>query len=155
MCPSTRSDYPRKLVNDEPENRCFGCSPHNARGLQLEFEELGPGEIRSSYAAEADLDGAPGVVHGGVQAALLDEMTGIAIHSAYPDEDHFVVTAEFKLRYRRPVLSGIPLLLTGQFLRNEGRNFFAEGQIRNEANEVLTQAEARWVKIPPPKGSSE
>ena len=60
------------IVNDEADNVCFGCSPHNARGLQLRFVRTGPGTAECRFRAEAHWAGAPGVVHGGVQAAMLD-----------------------------------------------------------------------------------
>jgi acyl-coenzyme A thioesterase PaaI-like protein len=43
-------------------------------------------------------------VHGGIQAALLDETLGFAAHAARgPDGPDFdIVTVEFSLRYRWP-----------------------------------------------------
>ena len=140
----------RRLDFDRPENRCFGCSPRNERGLRMVFHELAPGEIECRYTAETHWCGAPNVVHGGVQAALLDEVLGVAAHSgAGGDEDRHIVTAEFRLRYRRPVPSGAPLFVRGRLVRTEGRDYFVEGEIADAEGRVLTAAEARWRRIGP------
>ncbi len=144
----------RRMINDEPDNVCFGCSPHNASGLQLEFEELEPGVVRCRYAVREEFAGAPGVIHGGIQATLLDETLGMALQSAVrpvgDEEEIYVVTADFQLRYRRPASTGIPLVVHGRLLKREGRSFQLEGEIVDGEGVVLTRAEARWVRIDPP-----
>lgn len=137
-----------RFVNDDPGNRCFGCSPHNERGLRMVFWRTGPDTVECRYEAPAHLCGAPGVVHGGVQAALLDEVIGNAIHRGVPDgEELDIVTVDFRLRYRRPVPTGQPLLVRGRFLRADGDDYYAEGEICGPGGEVLTRAEARWHRI--------
>jgi hypothetical protein len=44
----------RSIRNDEPDSHCFGCSPHNPRGLQLAFEQV------AGDAIEARIPGADG-----------------------------------------------------------------------------------------------
>ncbi len=139
----------KTYVNDWPDNRCFGCSPHNARGLQLVFQATEPGVIHTPYTAPDHLCGAAGVIHGGVQAALLDEALGMAIHTKF-DDDRYVVTVDFKLRYRRPAPTGTPLILRARHLRHEGKDHFLEGEIVDAGGEVLTLAEARWREIDAP-----
>jgi uncharacterized protein (TIGR00369 family) len=145
----------RILVNDSPENGCFGCSPSNPAGLQLQFHEQAPGLIETPYTAPEHVCGAPGVIHGGIQATLLDEALGMAIHSKYADE-RIVVTVDFKLRYRRPAPTGTPLILRARHLRAEGRDHYLEGEILDADGKVLTRAEARWCEIPDtrPKASA-
>ena len=96
--------------------------------------------------------GAPGVAHGGIQAALLDEAMGMAIQTG-SEEEAYVVTAEFKLRYRRPVPVGEPLVVRGELQRREGRDAWVEGAIVGADGERLTVAEARWRQIDPPEGA--
>jgi uncharacterized protein (TIGR00369 family) len=136
---------------DAPENRCFGCSPHNPLGLRLRFTRTGLHSVESRYTAPEHLAGAPGVVHGGVQATLLDEVLGVAADTAFPEAAApKLVTVDFQLRYRRPTPVGRPLCLRGRFLRCEGRDVFVEGEIADEAGEILTRAEARWRILPEP-----
>jgi uncharacterized protein (TIGR00369 family) len=134
------------IVNDDPGNGCFGCSPHNERGLRLRFLRLGRGEVEAPYEAPEHFCGAPNVVHGGIQAALLDEAMGVAIHAGQ-DEDVHIVTVDFRLRYRRPVPSGTRIRVRGRFLRCEGTDYYVEGEILDAHGTALTRAEARWRRI--------
>jgi uncharacterized protein (TIGR00369 family) len=140
------NDSPRRIVYDDPENVCFGCSPHNARGLRMEFQETVPGQVECHYTAERHWCGAPDVVHGGVQAALLDEVMGVAVHSG-EGERAWIVTAELRLRYRRPVPAGKPLVIRGHRLRSEGDDVYVEGRICDESGTALTTAESRWRRL--------
>lgn len=135
-------------VWDDPDNHCFGCSPHNPRGLQLRCTRTGERTVEVRFVAEPSLAGAEGVVHGGIQAALLDEALGMAVHTAPEAAPRTsVVTADFSLRYRSPVPVGQPLVIHGELVRCEGRSFHVAGRIEDADGRVLTVATARWVRI--------
>jgi len=78
---------------------CFGCSPANEPGLQLEFYEDGE-FLCSDWKPKAHFSGYKNVLHGGIQATLLDEIASwavqIKLHTAG-------VTANIDLRYKQPV----------------------------------------------------
>ena len=57
-------------------NHCFVCGRNNPYGLHLKFYESSPGEVIVEYTVPEQFQGYPGVVHGGVVAAILDEVTG-------------------------------------------------------------------------------
>ncbi len=140
------SGKPELIVHDGPEDRCFGCGHSNPSGLRLVFRPT-PDGVEVDYTAEESLAGAPGVVHGGIQAALLDEALGMAIHVAQPESDADYVTADFQLSYRRPVPTQQPLVVRARWVRSEGRDTFVAGEIVSRDGEVLTRAEARWRRI--------
>lgn len=58
---------------------CFGCDPHSPVGLRLSFTVEGE-TLRSVWEPRAELEGYPGVIHGGIQATLADEIGGWFIH---------------------------------------------------------------------------
>lgn len=64
---------PFSQVAESCEYNCFGCSPHNERGLRLEFWEDGE-EIVAKWQPKKEFEGWIGVLHGGIQATLLDEV---------------------------------------------------------------------------------
>lgn len=134
------------IVNDGPDDRCFGCGQRNERGLKLRFR-VREHEAEVEYTADEAFCGAPGVVHGGIQAALLDEVMGMAAHAGDREGDLDVVTADFRLRFRRPTPSGVPLRVRARLLRIEGHDYFLEGEIVGPDEVVLTRAEARWRRI--------
>lgn len=137
----------KKIVYDEPDNVCFGCSPRNEHGLQLVFYESEPGVVESPITIASRHAGIPGVVHGGIQAAALDEVIGAAIHSGLGGRDVDIVTVDFSLRYRKPAPAETPLKVRARYLRQEGRKYYAEGEIVGEGDEVLTRAEACWYRV--------
>lgn len=136
---------PEWIVMDGPEDTCFGCGQRNELGLRLRFQRLDDGSVEAEYETPKHFAGATGVVHGGIQAAMLDEVQGIAVHSVVGDAR--IATAEFNLRYRRPVPDQQPLTLRGRIVRSEDPNYFTEGEIVGGDGEVLTRAEARWRRL--------
>ncbi len=68
----------KKIVNPfspvagTSEYNCFGCSPANEKGLHLEFWEDENGII-AKWQSREEFEGWTGVLHGGIQATLLDE----------------------------------------------------------------------------------
>ena len=141
----------KRLVFADASNRCFGCSPHNELGLRLRFVEVSRGVVESHWTAPEHVCGMDGIVHGGVQATVIDETMGAAIHTMLEGTasgDGPIATVEFELRYRRPTPIGVALVVRATYLHAEGRNHFVEGVILNAAGERLTEAKARWVEVP-------
>jgi len=132
---------------DDPDNHCFGCSPHNPSGLALEFVRTSEHVVEVAHEVDPVYCGSANVVHGGIQATLLDEAIGVASHTAFPGERARLVTVEFNLRYRLPVRAETPIVIRGEMLRREGRDVWLKGAILNELGERLTVAEARWRRI--------
>jgi acyl-coenzyme A thioesterase PaaI-like protein len=97
---------------------CFGCSPSNPAGLRMTFRREGD-RIVARYTIPDQFHGAPGIAHGGIVAALLDEVSCAAIHFL---RGRFVVTGELSVRYRAPCPVEQPLVL--------GAWFVAEGHVR-------------------------
>jgi len=69
--------------------------------------------------------GAPGLVHGGVVATLLDEVLGHAAISTGVS----VVTATLNVRYHAPTPLGVPLRCEGYIAEHSGRGYKLKGQI--------------------------
>jgi uncharacterized protein (TIGR00369 family) len=125
---------------------CFICGPDNKRGLQLEFENQG-GEVISTFTADEDLAGYPGVLHGGITSAVLDE---VMIKSAFAG-GVLTVTAEINVRYRKPVPTGKPLTFVGRIVETRGRMVSAAGEVRDESGTTLASATGRYVRVRGPE----
>ena len=66
----------RKIFNpyrDLKGYNCFGCSLNNMDGLRLEFIEDGE-YLKSEWQPEDKFQGYINILHGGIQATLLDEI---------------------------------------------------------------------------------
>ena len=146
MAYSAAAMGPEEIVNDEPDNPCFACSPHNPRGLGMRFRRNG-GAVECHYRAGPELAGFEGVVHGGIQATLLDDTMAFAARDAVGDHEASLVTAEMNVRYRRPVPIGAPLVVRAELESRDGPNLFLRAEIRSQDGAVLTRARARWRRI--------
>jgi uncharacterized protein (TIGR00369 family) len=137
----------RQITFDaDRSGRCFGCGPANPSGLGLRFFETDDG-AEVEYVVPADLEGAPGIVHGGIQATLLDEAMCM---TAYAKAGTGVVTGELTVRYLHPVPTGTPLVVAGRITETRGRSFFIAGSIRLAAGgEELTRAQGRFFAAAP------
>ncbi len=84
----TREDY-----------NCFGCSPYNEIGLQLEFWENN-NELIAYWEPRKSLEGWSNILHGGIQASLLDELAGWLV---LIKQETAGVTSELNVKYLKPV----------------------------------------------------
>jgi uncharacterized protein (TIGR00369 family) len=128
--------------------QCFVCGVENKFGLHLKFYEEQPGLVRAETIVSEHFQGYPGVVHGGIVAAMLDEVSGRAMLHGEPAR--FMVTAKMEVRYRKPVPTGKRILLEGRAKEDNGRIAVVTGAIFNEAHELLAEVEAVLADIPKP-----
>jgi acyl-coenzyme A thioesterase PaaI-like protein len=93
---------------------------------------------------EAHHQGGPGIVHGGIVSAALDEACGIlATWHRFP-----CVTARIFVRYRRPVPIGTELLLRAWVESARGRRIRVRGELFAEAGDPLAEARAAFLHVP-------
>jgi uncharacterized protein (TIGR00369 family) len=78
---------------------CFGCSPDNPLGLQMHFIEE-EDEIVSHWEPSEHFHGYQNILHGGIQATLMDE---IASWVVYVKVGRSGVTSKMNVRYLKPV----------------------------------------------------
>jgi acyl-coenzyme A thioesterase PaaI-like protein len=86
------------LASKEDYN-CFGCSPFNETGLQLEFWEDG-NEIIAKWKPKKSFEGWMNVLHGGIQATLMDEIASWLVFIKLKTAG---VTSGLKINYIKPV----------------------------------------------------
>ena len=127
--------------------QCFVCGLENPAGLHLHFYESAPGEVTANYTVGEQHQGYPGIVHGGIVAAMLDEVTGRA-HMGPTSNPRFMFTARLDVRYRKPVPVGKPLRLVGKAGNGKSRMATAKGFLYGPGGELLAEAEAILVNVP-------
>jgi acyl-coenzyme A thioesterase PaaI-like protein len=132
----------------QPNSRhCFVCGLENPFGLHLRFHTTQPGEVTVEYTVPEQFQGYPGVVHGGITAAMLDEVIG-RVYMGDPAAPRFMYTARLELRYRKNVPTGVPLRLVGRAIKDRGRSATASGTLYAPDGELLVEAEALLVDVP-------
>jgi acyl-coenzyme A thioesterase PaaI-like protein len=116
-----------------------GLSHPVAPQLQLDVDgDFGRGDVVIGPVFQ----GAPGLVHGGILALLIDHAMGIV--AAGPLRP--AMTVQLAMRYRRPTPLGVPLTVTVRLDRTEGRRLYLTAEITANG-EVTVDAEALFLKL--------
>lgn len=92
----------RKINNPYVElegYQCFGCSPDNRHGLRMEFFEEGD-QMVSTWEPREYFQGYFNILHGGIQATLMDEIASWIIQVKLKTGG---VTSSMTCRFLRPV----------------------------------------------------
>ena len=136
------------MNNRQPNSRhCFVCGVANPFGLHLKFYATGPGEVAADVTLPQEFQGYPGVVHGGIIAAMMDEVAGRS-QMGDMSNPRFMYTARLEINYRKNVPVGKPIHLVGKALKSRGRTATASAAIYDQEGVVLAEAEALLVNIP-------
>src|SRR5215212_3143118 len=134
----------------QPNSRhCFICGMENPIGLHLHSYETAPGQVEAAYTAPEHFQGYPGVLHGGIVAAIIDEISGRAQMGGDPLNPRFMFTAKLGVKYRRNVPIGKQLKIIG--IAGKSRVKSAEawaGIYEAETNELLAEGNTLLIDVP-------
>lgn len=134
----------------QPNSRmCFICGLENPVGLHLHIYETEPGVVETEYTAPEHFQGYPGILHGGIIAAMLDELASRAHMGSDPQTSRFMFTAKLEVKYRRNVPIGKPLKIVGK--AGKARSRAAEswaGIFNAETDELLAEANVVLIDAP-------
>lgn len=120
-----------------PDYNCFGCDPGNPIGLKLEFS-LADQAVFTTWSPRNDLEGYPGVVHGGIQATIADELAAWYVYAVLGTAG---VTKDMQLSYLKPALTSQgPFDIRATGVRDGERRAVVEVELRNNAGELCTTA---------------
>ena len=136
-------------MRKQPSSRmCFLCGRQNPIGLKLDFyEDPEAGQVRAEFTVPDEYQGYPGVVHGGIVAAILDETSGWAVMLDSSD-DNLMATLRLTIRYRRPTPTQTPLTALGWVERMSGMGARVAGEIRLPDGAVTAECEATVGNVP-------
>ena len=129
-------------AEDSPSRWCYGCGESNTEGLHIDFDVDGK-LVSGRFLPRKPHQGFPGVTHGGIAAAVLDEAMGWAMYAA----GAWAMTARMEIRYRRPLPLGEEVRVTAQVVRDRGRRLEAEARIETASGEVLAEAKGLFLRM--------
>ena len=128
---------------------CFICGLENPVGLHLHIYELEPGVIETTYIAPEHFQGYPGVLHGGIVAALVDEIAGRAHMGSDPNDPRFMFTAKLEVKYRQNVPVGKLLKIIGKAGKTKSKSAEAWAGIYDaETDELLAEGNVFLMNVP-------
>lgn len=134
----------------QPSSRtCFVCGRENPLGLKVRWgNDAAAGEVTARVTIPEHFNGYPGIVHGGILSALLDEA---AVRTTLLDGgfDDLHVTAKLEITYRRPTPTRTPLVVAARIAGRTATRVVATAEIRLEDGTVTARAEALLARPPP------
>jgi acyl-coenzyme A thioesterase PaaI-like protein len=146
----TDSGFDPAWLNDRSEfQRNFVSGQLNHRGLRLhyELEDDGSGRplVVTTWTPGEEHVGFPGVAHGGLLAAALDDVMGrVAVLRR-----RWVVTARMEVRYRSAAPLGEPIRFEGWETRHRRMAMHAEGRALLADGTVLADSSATFLPLTP------
>jgi uncharacterized protein (TIGR00369 family) len=134
----------------QPSSRsCFVCGRENGAGLRSRWvNDRAAGEVRSTLVLAEHFHGYPGIAHGGIVAALLDEamVRSLLLEGSFDD---LMVTARMELAFRRATPTAAPITVVGRLVKRGSSRATAEAEIRLADGTVTAEAEGLLTRPPP------
>ncbi len=136
-------------MDQQPSSRnCFMCGRENDRGLKMTwFNDYEAQQIRADVTIAEGFNGYPGIVHGGIVAAILDETAGRALMLDRDFEAMFI-TAKLEVKYHQPTPTNQPLQVVGWINRRYSRFARVGAEIRLADGTVTARCEAVVARPP-------
>jgi uncharacterized protein (TIGR00369 family) len=138
------------MTDRQPSSRsCFVCGRENPLGLKARWVSVaGANEVRSQLVIPEHFNGYPGVVHGGIITAILDEAMArtLLVEGGFDD---LLVTARLEVTFRRPTPTDTPVIAVGRLLRRSGTRAMAAAELLLADGTVTARAEATMARPPP------
>jgi acyl-coenzyme A thioesterase PaaI-like protein len=122
-------------------DECVVSGPWNPLGIGIEVVRRGDDAVAEVVLGTA-FEGGPGMAHGGIVAALFDDVLGYLLTL------HHVpgFTGELTVRYHRPTPVGVPVTLHGWVVDRVGRRLLTAADARADG-QVVASATATFVEV--------
>ncbi len=132
--------------------QCFGCSPNNPIGLQLEFWTDGDVTM-AKWLPRKSLEGFMDILHGGIQATLLDEIASWAVQTQCKTVG---VTSSMEISYRRPVMISTGEITLRATIKEAGtRLAIVETELLGNDGRICASATVKYFLFNAEKATAE
>jgi acyl-coenzyme A thioesterase PaaI-like protein len=107
------------MIKQPTSRTCFMCGRENNVGLKMVwYNNPESNQVEARITIPEQFNGYPGIAHGGIIAAILDETAGRAV-MLNGDFDNLFITLRLNLIYRKPTPTNTPLKVIG-WLEHKG-----------------------------------
>ncbi|MBU0934586.1 MAG: PaaI family thioesterase [Spirochaetes bacterium] len=125
---------------------CFGCAPGNTIGLAMQFAEDGE-EIVSTWEPGELYAGFKGVLHGGIQATLHDEIASWVVFIKLETAGY---TSKLEMNYLSPVYTkNSPLTLRSKLVRTEEKKAVMSTSLFDSCGKLCSESTAEYYIVTP------
>ena len=148
MCNSmginSRIVKPTIEAQDWQRDNCYGCGPANQHSLKAHFlfDETS-GEVRFRHKMQGFEHGAPGYVHGGALATILDEAQGALCHHI----GHSIMTEQLTIKYNKAVPIDAEFDVRCWVTTVRKRRMYTRATITSLEKEILVFSSASWYLL--------
>jgi acyl-coenzyme A thioesterase PaaI-like protein len=122
--------------------KCFGCGDQNPVGLKLNVRLVGD-KTECEFTPAREHQGAPGVAHAGIVAAVLDEVMSQLVFAQL----NLAVTRKVEITYRRPVRVGQTYTFSAEIRSSNSRIIAVRGEARDEEGQQVARARAIFAPL--------
>ncbi|MTE21377.1 PaaI family thioesterase [Streptomyces sp. TRM43335] len=125
--------------------QCFGCGAEQRHGLHIRARAGEGVGVTAEFTVRPEHQGAPGLAHGGLLAAALDETLGSLNWLMHT----IAVTGRLETDFLRPVPVGSVLHLTARATARHGRKIYCTGtgRIGGPDGPVVVRADALFIEV--------
>ena len=123
------------VFTDFPGYGCFACDPRNKLGLRMKFfADDETNEVFTRINLAKHFSGFPGIMHGGIQCALIDE---VAFWAMFDRFRKIGLTAKIEIIYQKKVETLKDIEIRGRISESTNRRVKVDVKILDEDNQVL------------------
>ena len=134
------------MIKQPTSRTCFVCGRENSFGLKMVwYNNLELNQVEAVVTIPEQFNGYPGIAHGGIVAAILDETSGRAV-MLDGNFDNLFVTLRLNVTYRRPTPTNTPLKAVGRLEHKGNRGmkvaaelFLPDGTLTTECKAVVVR----------------
>jgi len=125
--------------------RCFGCGEENPIGAHLKFEKISEDTVISYFSPPSTWVGWGNIVHGGLQALLLDEAAGWGTILLVGE---YAVTIKASIKYLKPLYVKQLIKITSTLTKREKETLYFSASLHNQNNQLCTTGEFLYKIVP-------
>ncbi len=136
------------LIKQPSSRTCLMCGRENEISLKMVwYNDTEANKVRGEVSIPEHFNGYPGIAHGGIVAAILDETAGRAV-LLDGDFDNLFVTLKLEVTYKNPTPTNVPLRVEGWLIRRGKKSAKVAGIIMLPDGTVTAECEAIVVRPP-------
>jgi uncharacterized protein (TIGR00369 family) len=125
---------------------CFVCGRENKFGLKMVwYNNPETNQVEATVTVPEHFNGYPGIVHGGIVAAILDETAGRAV-MLDGNFDNLFVTLRLNMTYRKPTPTNTPLKAVGRLEHKGNRGMKVAAKLLLPDGTLTTECKAVVIR---------
>lgn len=134
------------MIKQPTSRTCFVCGRENNFGLKMAwYNNHETNQVEATVTIGEQFNGYPGIVHGGIVAAILDETAGRAV-MLDGNSDNLFVTLRLNMTYRKPTPTNTALKAVGWLEHKGNRGMKVAAKLLLPDDTVTTECKAVVIK---------